>query len=184
LVSLRLTLCRCLLTALIVALTGCTGSAPNLYIRAEITGELPLNRAQDRVIVSLKEEPTPGERAAIDQVRSVFAETGFTIVDNVREADRILYFGFASPEVIQQNLEAAGLPQNGTAGSDRLAYRGLEFFVMDTELARKRERDPIIWRALLLTTEENFLDHPNDVLRKAAELYGAQVTETGVLKTD
>ena len=174
----------CKYTVLLLAmmiLVACSSPPPNLFITSQARSNYSFDRATDRVVVSLTEKPGPAEQGAIEQVREAFATAGFTVVGDVNEADRIIYFKFATDENVQQGLRRFG---RARATTSPLNYRGLEFYAVDTEAIRQQEPDPMVWRAIILAPADDFMTHPNAVLREVADAYGKKLEQASRLKIE
>ena len=166
-----------------VLLAGCVSAPPNLFLHSQMNDNFRASRTEDRIIISLRDKPTPAEETAIARVREVFTEAGFRVVTDVTKADRIIYFGFAKERVIEEGL--AQFNQVDTVGGKPNigSYRGLEFYMLDTEAIRT-DSEPMVWRALVLTTEENFQAQSDVVLKQVTELYGKEIKAERMLKAN
>lgn len=174
----------CKYAASLLAITlviGCSSPPPNLFITSQARPGYSFDRATDTVVVSLTEKATPAEQGAIEQVRDAFVAAGFTVVEDARAADRIIYFKFADNEIVRQGLIRFGQTE---AGATELTHRGLEFYAVDTEAIRQEEPDPMVWRAIILASTNDFMTHPNAVLREVADAYGKQLEQASRLKID
>lgn len=177
------TLIRMAVLTGVLVFSGCTSAPSNLFLRSQMNNDFRASRTEDRLIISLRDKPTPAEETAIARVREVFTEAGFQVVTDVTKADRIIYFGFAKEQVIEEGLAqfnrvdtVGGKPNIGN-------YRGLELYMLDTE-AILNNTEPMVWRALVLTTEENFQTHSDVVLKQVTELYGKEIKAERTLKAD
>ncbi|MCB2229205.1 hypothetical protein KQH82_00720 [bacterium] len=161
---------------------GCSSGA--LIHTASRVDEAYTFTKSEPIIVALPDRPTEDDELFVDNIEVGFSDAGFTLVDDVAEASRILTFRFS-----KEGTANAWHEKTVHTGSIRTSWGDIERYQpqkvtwTDSGLTliyaqmiditdRQRSEMPVIWEAWISVKRDEYEKQPALAMKFLTDLYG------------
>lgn len=166
---------------IMATLWGCT--TPNMTIASTTNSNYKFSK-REKIIVALPKRPTETETLFVPTLKESLLKAGFTLVEDLTQASRILTFHIQENTTLTNSLtpgpswletlkkgETSVRKDDGQIISTDTAQIMIEISLLD--IARvKTDKNATIWRAVIYTEMNLFEAYPEEVVKKLLKTYG------------